>query len=133
MRGCGYCEDVREAAHELGVRLDERDTSAEPEHLRALVAARGRRTVPVLRVAREGGEDEWMPESQDIIRYLEARFGDGRRARGVALRRRLRHAALAAAIGCIVLGALGVVSSPYWMALLALSSLAFVAARRSRR
>jgi glutaredoxin 2 len=29
--------------------------------------------VPVLRIQKAGG-DEWMPESADIVRYLEKRF-----------------------------------------------------------
>lgn len=74
MNGCGYCEDVREAIRDLGLEIEERNIYADPEHLRALVEARGRRTVPVLRI----GEDQWMPESQDIIRYLYDRFGEGR-------------------------------------------------------
>ncbi len=72
---CGYCDDVRDAARELGLELEERDL-ADLEHRRALIAARGRKTVPVLRI----GEDRWMPESQDIIAYLHERFGDGRPA-----------------------------------------------------
>jgi glutathione S-transferase len=46
----------------------------------ALVAERGRRTVPVLRIRGEGGgADRWMPESADIVAYLAERFG-GQRA-----------------------------------------------------
>lgn len=72
---CGYCEDVRVAIRELGLEIEERDVRKSPEHLQALVAARGRRTVPVLRI----GEDRWMPESQDIIAYLYERFGEGKK------------------------------------------------------
>jgi glutathione S-transferase len=71
---CGYCAKVRRALDRLGVTVELRDILEEPEHLRALLAARGRRTVPVLRIAKPEG-DEWMPESGDIVRYLERRFG----------------------------------------------------------
>ncbi|MCA9611076.1 MAG: glutathione S-transferase N-terminal domain-containing protein [Myxococcales bacterium] len=74
MRGCPYCEDVRAAIRDLGIEIEERDIYGAREDMEALVAARGRRTVPVLRI----GEDEWMPESQDIIAYLYERFGEGR-------------------------------------------------------
>lgn len=70
--GCGYCEDVRAALRDLGVEVEERDIRREPEHRRALLSARGRGTVPVLRIA----EDTWIPESRDIIRYLYERFGE---------------------------------------------------------
>jgi glutaredoxin len=130
MRGCGYCADVREAATELGVVLEERDTSADAEHLRELMAARGRRTVPVLRIAREGREDEWMPESKDIIRYLEERFGEGRRT-SVATRKRLRLATIVVGLAALALGGFGVV--PYWIALPALAGALMVGLRVARR
>jgi glutaredoxin 2 len=71
---CRYCAKVRDALDRLGVEVELRDVLEEPEHMKALVGARGRRTVPVLRIRKEGG-DEWMPESDDIVRYLERRFG----------------------------------------------------------
>jgi DNA segregation ATPase FtsK/SpoIIIE-like protein len=49
--------------------------SQSPEHLRDLVEARGVKTVPVLRIRHPEGRDEWMPESADIVRYLDGRFG----------------------------------------------------------
>lgn len=71
---CPYCAKVRRALDRLGVEVELRDVLEEPDHMQALVAARGRRTVPVLRIHKDGG-DEWMPESDDIVRYLERRFG----------------------------------------------------------
>ncbi len=75
--GCGYCADVRHAARSLGLELEERDAWGDPHHRAELMAARGRRTVPVLRIRGEE-EDRWMGESADIIAYLRRRFGDGR-------------------------------------------------------
>lgn len=82
---CPYCKRVLHAAEQLGVELQLRNTRTHPEHNRALVNARGRGTVPVLRIAAapsagpggagEDGEDTWMPESADIVRYLKQRFG----------------------------------------------------------
>jgi glutaredoxin 2 len=40
-----------------------------------LVAARGRRTVPVLRRDLADGTVDWMPESRDIIDYLQRTYG----------------------------------------------------------
>jgi glutathione S-transferase len=70
---CGYCARVRWVLEQLGVEVELRDVLEDPQHMEDLVAARGRRTVPVLRIAKDGG-DEWMPESRDIIAYLERRF-----------------------------------------------------------
>jgi len=73
--GCGFCERVRAAVRHLEIEaeVEERNIFSDPEHQRALIDARGRRTVPVLRI----GEDEWLSESRHIIAYLYARFGDG--------------------------------------------------------
>jgi len=78
LEGCGYCERVRDAARDLGLELEERDIREEPAHRAALVEARGRKTVPVLRIAGTSG-DAWMGESRDIVAYLYERFGEGRR------------------------------------------------------
>ena len=40
-----------------------------------IAAALGRGTVPVLRIEGDDGEVEWLPESAEIVRYLEAHFG----------------------------------------------------------
>lgn len=69
--GCPYCDLVRAEIDALGLDVELRDIEEEPERLRELVAARGRRTVPVLRIER-GGSVEWMPESADIVRWLRA-------------------------------------------------------------
>lgn len=70
---CSYCHRVRAAADRLGIPLELRDR-ADPRHEADLVAATGRRTVPVLRYT-EDGEDRWLPESLDILRFLRDRTG----------------------------------------------------------
>lgn len=74
---CFYCWRVRRALADLGVEIDSRDVGRDPEARAALFAARGRTTVPVLRIAGADG-DTWMPESADIIAYLRQRFGGSR-------------------------------------------------------
>jgi glutathione S-transferase len=71
---CPYCHRVMYALEELGVKVAMRNILDEPQHMQDLVAARGRRTVPVLRIRGEAG-DQWMPESADIVQYLKRRFG----------------------------------------------------------
>ena len=72
---CPFCHRVRRAAQRLGVEVELRDIFESSEHLQALTQATGRRTVPVLRIE-EGDEVRWLPESADIIAYLEERFGE---------------------------------------------------------
>ncbi|GAB4202366.1 MAG: hypothetical protein OHK0013_15550 [Sandaracinaceae bacterium] len=69
--GCPYCERVRRSAKALGLELAWRDIDRDRSHRRDLLAARGRGTVPVLRIHRERGRDIWMPESADIVSFLE--------------------------------------------------------------
>ena len=73
-RFCPYCIRVRRVIDELGIEVELRDILESPEHRKALVDARARATVPVLRCT-SPEKDRWMPESRDIIRYLRTRFG----------------------------------------------------------
>jgi glutaredoxin len=72
--GCPFCLRVRRVIEELGVDVELRNIHEDQAHLAALREARGRTTVPVLRISSPGGEDRWMPESADIVRYLEATY-----------------------------------------------------------
>ena len=71
---CPYCSLVLRALEDLGdlgVDVELCNVMEDRERLDELVNATGRRTVPVLRIESEDGEVEWMPESRDIIRYLQ--------------------------------------------------------------
>ena len=72
---CPFCALVRNAIELLGVEVELRDTSVDPEHHRDLVNARQRATVPVLRIDSPNGKTRWMPESHDIVQYLETTYG----------------------------------------------------------
>ena len=76
--GCPWCERVRAAVADLGLEVEERDVREDPGHAAALQSAMGRGTVPVLRID-QAGETRWLPESADIVRYLYATYGEGRR------------------------------------------------------
>lgn len=72
--GCPFCARVTREAMRLGVELPEVDIDEDATALSDLVRARGRRTVPVLRITQSDGTFRWMPESADIVRYLQSRF-----------------------------------------------------------
>jgi glutaredoxin len=72
--GCPFCALVRRAIERLGVDVELRDTRANPDYRDELIRARGRATVPVLRITSSAGEERWMPESRDIISYLEKNY-----------------------------------------------------------
>ncbi len=66
---CGYCYRVRAVIDELGLEVAYKSTLRDRVAASELLAARGRRTVPVLRIDHAEGQ-QWMGESADIIRYL---------------------------------------------------------------
>ena len=74
-RGCPFCALVRAAIDRLGVDIELRDIHADTRHRDDLVAARGRSTVPVLRISSPNAEERWIPESADIIHHLERSYG----------------------------------------------------------
>lgn len=72
---CPYCIRVLRAIDRLGLEVELRNISDSLEHREALMAARGRTTVPVLRIDSAAGTSRWMPESRDIVTYLEKTYG----------------------------------------------------------
>ena len=72
---CPFCIRVLRTIDALGLDVELRNIYREPDHLTALREARGRTTVPVLRITSPDGQDRWMPESADIVRYLQATYG----------------------------------------------------------
>ena len=75
--GCPFCNRVRSAIDDLGIEVELRNIFEDTQHRDDLVAARGRATVPVLRIASPGGEERWMPESRDIVNYLNQMYAQG--------------------------------------------------------
>jgi glutaredoxin len=73
--GCPYCSRVRRVVDKLGIEVELRDIFENQTYLKELNEARGRRTVPILRIIGTDGEERWMPESADIVRYLQATYG----------------------------------------------------------
>ena len=72
---CPFCVKTRRALHRLNVPVTLRDAKHDPQHRQTLLEGGGRIKVPCLRID-EGNEVRWMYESNDIIAYLERRFGN---------------------------------------------------------
>ena len=73
--GCPFCSMVRANIERLGLDVELRDIFENARFRDELIEARGRATVPVLRISSPNGEERWMPESRDIVAYLEKTFG----------------------------------------------------------
>jgi glutaredoxin len=65
---CPYCQDVLRVLEGLELDVQLRDINRDRAFRDELVQARGRATVPVLKI--ESETPVWMPESLDIIREL---------------------------------------------------------------
>lgn len=72
--GCPFCVKVRRAAHRLNLPLEYRDARNNDEYCEELEVNGGKVQVPCLRIDR-GDDVDWMYESDDIIDFLEAKFG----------------------------------------------------------
>jgi glutaredoxin 2 len=69
---CYYCVLVRREANRLGLDLKLIDVHNDTGGRQRLREATGRTRVPVLGIHRDDGGEEFLPESQDIIRYLRS-------------------------------------------------------------
>lgn len=73
-RACPFCVKVRRAMKRLNLNIDLKDAANDELHRRELLEQGGKIKVPCLRTE-ENGEVKWLYESNDIIDYLESRFG----------------------------------------------------------
>lgn len=78
-RSCPYCLRVRRAIHGLNVPIRMRNIHEDEDAYRTLIAGGGRQTVPCLHIDGRG-QNTWLYESADIIRYLKRRFAPDREA-----------------------------------------------------
>ncbi len=72
--GCPFCNMVSRAIDLLDIDVERRNIMLEPQHRDDLIEARRRATVPVLRITSPDGDERWMPESRDIVSYLQKMF-----------------------------------------------------------
>jgi len=71
--GCPFCMMVERVIDQLGVEVERVDILRNDEARGDLIEATGRKTVPVLKIG-EGPDARWMPESRDIMRWLQAEY-----------------------------------------------------------
>ena len=73
---CPFCVKTRRTLHRLNLPMEIRNVQQGSPYRQELETGGGRLQVPCLRL-QDQGEDVWMYESSDIIRYLNSRFGEG--------------------------------------------------------
>jgi glutaredoxin len=72
---CPFCVKTRRNIRRLGLNIELRDARNDPKWNNELITQGGKYQVPCLRLQNEDGSSEWMYGSDDIIRYLDQRFG----------------------------------------------------------
>lgn len=73
LRGCPYCAKVERKLDELGLEYEQHDVSMFKLLRSEVKGVSGQRGVPVLVDPEHGVEG--MPESDDIVAYLEGTYG----------------------------------------------------------
>ncbi|CAB3717400.1 glutaredoxin family protein [Achromobacter kerstersii] len=71
---CPFCVKTRRAMHRLNVPVALRDAKNDPQAREQLLTGGGKVKVPCLRIDDADGT-RWMYESNEIIAYLDKRFG----------------------------------------------------------
>jgi len=75
MPACPYCCKVQRRIRKLGLNIPVLDVYADDDAYNTLVAATQSSQVPCLYISAPGTEPRWLFESNDIMAWLEERFG----------------------------------------------------------
>lgn len=73
--GCPYCAKVETKLDELDLEYDSVQVPGAHSERTEVEAVSGQTAVPV--IVDEANDVEGMPESDDIVEYLEENYGDG--------------------------------------------------------
>jgi len=73
-RTCPFCIKVRRVNKRLSLNIETRDAQHDPDSREELLHGGGQIKVPCLKIQNDGGQTEWMYESNEIIQYLQQRF-----------------------------------------------------------
>lgn len=72
---CPYCVKTRRSIRRLGLNIETRGARNDPQWHSELINQGGKYQVPCLRLVKADGSQQWMYGSNDIIDYLDQRFG----------------------------------------------------------
>lgn len=72
---CPFCVKTRRAIYKLRVPIEKRSAVEGSPYREELVQGGGKVQVPCLRIQHSDGKEEWLYESNHIIRYLNEQFG----------------------------------------------------------
>ena len=73
---CPFCIKVRRTIKRLSLKIEQRDAQHNMTYRTELLEGGGQIKVPCLRIVDAQGEVTWLYESEQIMHFLEANFGD---------------------------------------------------------
>jgi len=71
---CPFCIKVKRNNKRLSLNIETRDAQHNTTHRDELLQGGGQVKVPCLKIIDDKGDDSWMYESDEIMKYLQARF-----------------------------------------------------------
>ncbi|VAW78424.1 Glutaredoxin [hydrothermal vent metagenome] len=74
-RTCPFCIKTRQALRRLSLNIELRDAQHDPHDRQALLEGGGKIKVPCLKMTGDEGQVTWLYESDQIITWLNQRFG----------------------------------------------------------
>ena len=72
---CPFCVKTRRSIRRQGLNIETREARNDPQWNSELINEGGKYQVPCLRLIKDDGSTQWMYGSDDIIQYLDKRFG----------------------------------------------------------
>ncbi|MEJ2451363.1 MAG: glutathione S-transferase N-terminal domain-containing protein, partial [Gammaproteobacteria bacterium] len=67
---CPFCMKVRREMKRLSLNIELRDAQHDQQHREQLLQGGGQVKVPCLHIPTQQGEDTWLYESDEVIKYL---------------------------------------------------------------
>ncbi|MCW8899113.1 MAG: glutathione S-transferase N-terminal domain-containing protein [Gammaproteobacteria bacterium] len=71
---CPFCIKVKRNNKRLSLNIETRDAQHNPTYREELLKGGGQIKVPCLKIVDDKGNDQWMYESDEIMKYLQDRF-----------------------------------------------------------
>lgn len=73
---CPFCIKVRQEISRLSLTIQRIDAQHEGRDRQALLQGGGQTKVPCLKITDDGGNSQWLYDSEKIVAYLRGRFAN---------------------------------------------------------
>lgn len=80
---CPYCAKVKRFIKNKPLQIEQLNVQQDPVRLNELINKGGKKQVPCLRICSQNGNDIWLYESDEIVRFLDVYLQNGSESLGV--------------------------------------------------